>query len=171
MRRPAADELPAYAQGYAARVPDGDPIGFLASQGSRTAALLGGLPLERAAFRYADGKWSVKEIVGHLADTERVLAYRAVRIARGDATPMPGFNEDAWVAGADFDRRSIDDLVDELQKVRAATLALFSSLTPTALDRRGVANGHAMSALGIVWFVAGHELHHLAVLRERYGIG
>jgi uncharacterized damage-inducible protein DinB len=171
MQRPSADELPAYAQRYAALVPEGDPVSFLTTQGVRTADLLRHLPEDRAGHRYAPGKWSVREVLGHLSDTERVLAYRTVRIARGDATPMPGFDENAWVANAGFDRRSIRDLVLEFAKVRAATVALFQGLAGGDYDRRGTANNHAVSVRGLLWFVAGHELHHLAVLHERYGVG
>ena len=120
--------------------------------------------------RYAPGKWSVKEVVGHMIDGERVFSYRALRVARADTTPLPGFDENAWVPAAHFDRRPMPDLVADYQTVRAATVALFSSFEEEALVRMGTANDQPISVRALAHMIAGHELHHVAILRERYGL-
>ena len=107
-------------------------------------------------------------IVGHVADTERVFAYRALRFARADTTPLPGFDQDGFVAAAGFDRRSLADLAEEFAGVRKATLKLLGSFDEAALDRVGMASGHPMSVRAAAWVIAGHERHHVRVLRERY---
>ena len=132
--------------------------------------MLGTLSEARALHRYAPGKWSVKEVLGHLCDTERIYAYRALRFARNDATPLPGFEEDDYVPAGRFDARPLRDLLDEWQAVRSATLALYRGLDGDALLRRGVANGNLISVRAMAWLAAGHALHHLGVLRERYGV-
>lgn len=154
---------------YIARVPGDDALAVLEAQRASVRALAALLEA-RALFRYAPGKWSVKEIVGHLADAERVYGYRALRFARHDATALPGFDEDAWVPAGRFDRRALTDLVAEWDTVRVATLSLFRGLDDDALLRRGVANDHTISVRALAWIAAGHTLHHLAVLRERYGV-
>ena len=145
--------------------------GVVERQIAETRALLRDLPAGRAEHRYAAGKWSVAEVVGHLADAERVFSYRALRIARGDETPLPGFDENAYVPAGRFDRRPIADVVDEFTAVRHATLALLRGLPEDTLTRTGTASGYAVSARALAWIIAGHELHHRAVLRERYGVG
>ena len=166
--RPEQAEYAAYYGKYVALVPDGDLIDTLARQIDDTAHLLGAVGERDAGFRYAPGKWSIKEVIGHLADAERVFAYRALRFARGDATPLPGFDENAFVASARFDERTLGELVAELRAVRAATVALFAGLAPDELARGGVASGNAMSVRAIAYIIAGHERHHGAILRERY---
>jgi uncharacterized damage-inducible protein DinB len=168
---PDADEYAPFYAGYVAAVPTGDVLATLADQHDATAALLAGLDEPRARHRYAPGKWSVKEMVGHLADTERVFAYRAVCAARGETAALPGFDENAWVAAASFDARPLASLLAELRVVRQATLALYRSLDEAALARRVVANGAPVTARALVWITAGHERHHQNVLRERYGVG
>jgi len=167
------DELASYYAGYVghAKAIGGDAIVHLAAQGERTAALLAAVPEERAGFRYAPGKWSVREVVGHLADSERIMSYRALRIGRGDSTPLAGFDQDAYMPAAGFDARSLADLARELAAVRAATVALFSHFDDAALARRGTANDKAVSVRALAGIIAGHELHHLAILRERYSVG
>ena len=166
--RPEETEYAPYYGKYIALVPDGDLIDVLAGQIEDTARLVGGVAERDAGYRYADGKWSIKEVLGHLADAERVFAYRALRFARGDATPLPGFDENAFVAHARFDARRLGELVGELRAVRAATVALFAGLAPDELARRGVANQTEMSVRAIAYVIAGHERHHGAILRERY---
>jgi len=169
--RPAADEhLPYYAR-YVERVPDGDLLARLERQVAETAALLRALPEGRAAHRYEPGKWSVKEVVGHVADTERIFTYRALRIARADRTPLAGFDENEFVRAAGFDRRTLRELVDELVAVRAATVALYRGLGDEEVGRRGTANGAEVSVRALAWITAGHELHHVTLLRERYDVG
>jgi hypothetical protein len=166
--RPEPSEHHAYYATYISEVPEGEVLATLAAQIGRTSALLAAVPESRAGFRYADGKWSIKEVVGHMADTERVFSYRALRIARGDATPLPGFDENAWVPVGEFDRRTLADLAAELRAVRAATLALFGGFTADAWLRVGTASGHSISARALAWIVTGHERHHLRILEERY---
>ena len=168
--RPEPDEYAPAFRRYVERVPERPVLAELARQGSETAARLSALPAEKGRYRYAPGKWSVAEVVGHIADCERVFAYRALRIARGDATPLAGFDENAWMTAAPFGRRALADVLHELAAVRQSTLALFESLDAEALARTGVANDAKVSARALAYIIAGHELHHLAVLRERYGI-
>ena len=169
--RPAPGETNEYYAGYIDYVPDGDIVEILERQLGETLAPLERLDDDAARHRYAPGKWSVKEMVGHLSDTERVFAYRLLRMARGDATPLPGFEQDDFVAAARFDERGIGELIDEFRSVRAATLALLRGLTPDELARTGTASGFPFTARSIAWIIAGHELHHRGVLRDRYGVG
>jgi hypothetical protein len=126
---------------------------------------------EQAAYRYALGKWSVAEVIGHLSDNERVFAYRLMRIGRGDDTPLPGFDETIATPGGAFDRRPHTDLVDEWVSVRNATLSLVRGMPSEAWTRYGRANDHLVTARALVYIILGHVEHHLAVLSERYGIG
>ena len=169
--RPEADEIPSPWVGYIKRVPELDPVIVCASQIEETAALLHGVSQTEAMYRYARGKWSVKEVVGHLADVERIMAYRALRIARGDTTPLPSFDENAYVPVAKFDTRSLADLVGELRTARASTLALFRTFDAEAWKRRGTASGKPVSVRALAFMIPGHERHHLEILRTRYGIG
>lgn len=166
--RPASDEYAPYYHRYISLVPDGDLLDLLARQGREMMTLLRALPEARGAHRYAEGKWSIREVVGHMADTERVMGYRALSIARGDRTPLPGFEQDDWVRLGGADARAMKDLVDELELVRAATLALLRGLDAEAIARRGTANGVEVTTRALAWIISGHERHHLAVLRERY---
>ena len=166
--RPAAGEYAPYYDRYISRVPDGDIVSTLAQQVRETLRVMGSVEESRGGHRYAAGKWSIREVIGHMADTERVFAYRAMRFARADATPLPGFDENAFVANARFDSRTIADLAAELEAVRAANVAFFSALDTEEWTRRGVANDNPMSVRAAAWVIAGHERHHLGILRERY---
>lgn len=168
MQRPRADEYGPYYRAYVERVPDGDVLETLARQGEETSRLLAAVPREREGFRYREGKWSVRELVGHLVDCERIFCVRALAFARGDRTELPGFDENEYVAQADFDRRPLASLAEELRSVRGATLAFFRSVTPQTEARRGVANGVSFTVRSVPYVLAGHELHHVGVLRERY---
>lgn len=168
IRRPGPSEhLPYYGK-YVALVPDGDILATLEGQVGETLELLRGLSEERALFRYGPEKWSVKEVVGHVADTERVFAQRALRFARNDATPLPGFDENEYVRNAHFDRCPLGGLLDEFESVRRATVLLFRHLEDQAWDRRGLANNAEVSVRALAWIAAGHERHHRTILRERY---
>ena len=169
--RPGADEYFSYYDRYIARVPGDDALPALMTHIEGWHPALRKLTEAQALHRYAPGKWSVKEVINHVADGERVFAYRALRFARADATPLPGFDENTWVPAADSDRRPLSDLVDELRAVRAASVALYRSLDPEALARRGEANGKTISVRALAWITAGHALHHQAILMERYGLG
>jgi uncharacterized damage-inducible protein DinB len=166
--RPTPDEHAPWQARYIALVPDGDITATLAAQARETAALLRGLSAEQAGHRYAPGKWSVREVLGHMIDAERVFAYRALSFARGDQAELPGFEEDDWVREAGHERCDLRDLVDDYETVRAATLTVLRRLDDGAWARTGLANGVRCSVRALVWVTAGHERHHLAVLRERY---
>jgi uncharacterized damage-inducible protein DinB len=168
--RPGTEEYAPFYGTYVDAVPEGDVLAILRASGEETRRLLDAAGEARAGERYAEGKWSVRETVGHVADTERIMTFRALRIARGDATPLPGFDENAYVAAAGFERRTLRSLADELQRIRESTLDLFRHLDDGALALRGTASGSAVSARALAWIVAGHELHHRRILRERYGL-
>ncbi|MGH2667933.1 MAG: DinB family protein [Gemmatimonadales bacterium] len=166
--RPEATEYAPFYGTYVSKVPEGDLLEALEAQRRETQALLKAIPEAKALHRYAPGKWSVKEVVGHLADTERVFCYRALRFARGDQTPLAGFDEKAYVPAGGFDARPVADLAAELDAVRRATIALLGSLDAAALARRGTADGKEVSVRALAYIIAGHERHHFAILRERY---
>lgn len=128
-------------------------------------------PAEQLTYRWADGEWTIKEILVHVSDDERIYAYRALRFARGDTTELPGFEQDEYVPYSKADERDIEDILAEYITVRQATLTLFKSFDSDALKRAGVANGHLMSVRAAAYHIAGHELHHLNSMRENYGAG
>jgi hypothetical protein len=167
--KPGSDEHVAYVRQYIDLVPDdGLVLEHLRANLDVTAAFLRSLPEECLLYRYAPGKWTVKEIVQHLADDERIYAYRALRFARGDATELPGFDQDAYTAETGANRRTLDDLLGEFATVRAGTLSLYAGLDDSVLVRAGVASGNVMSVRAIAYHIAGHELRHMNVIRERY---
>ncbi len=166
--RPDSTEHAPYFAKYISLVPDGEIIATLGKQIESTLGLLRGLSEAQGDLRYAPGKWSVKEVIGHLIDTERIFAYRAMRFARNDRTPLPGFDENSFVANADFGARSLSDLIEEFECVRESSLYLFKHLDDEAWSRRGVANENEISVRALAWNTAGHELHHLGILRSRY---
>lgn len=168
MRRPTSDEYAPWYRLYVDRVPDGDVIERLASQTETTWGLLEGLDNAQALFRYAPGKWSLKELLGHVVDTERIFQVRFLRLVRGDTTPLPGFDQDPYIENASFDRRPMEALLEEYRSVRVATDTLLRSVEPAAADRSALVSGAPMVACTIPWILAGHELHHVEVVRERY---
>lgn len=167
IERPSAEEYAPAFERYISRV-SGDIHVELQRQAAATVAFFGGLTDEQAAYRYAPGKWSLKQILGHLADTERVLGYRAVCIARGETQALPGFDEDAYASNGGFDARPLAEIVAEFAAVREATRLFFAGLDEAALARRGVANGFACSVRALAHIIVGHESHHAAVIAERY---
>lgn len=167
--RPASSEFSPHATGYVDLVPDGDLIAALGHQERETVLLLKPVDDTSAGMvAYEPGKWSVKQIVGHISDAERIFATRILRIARADRTPLPGFEQDDYVASACSNQRALADLIAEYESVRGATLTLLRSLTPEAWLRIGRANNCDQSVRGIAYTLAGHELHHVKILRERY---
>jgi hypothetical protein len=169
--RPTADEFGAYYAGYIGLIPaDEDIVPLLARQRETTLARFGSVTEGRGAHRYAPGKWSVKEVVVHLSDAERIFAYRALRIARGDGTPLPGFDENAYVPLSGADAQPLAALLTEWGQVRQATVSLFRHLPAEAWARRGTASGLPVSVRAVAWIIAGHERHHLRTLAERYGL-
>ncbi|MGH7631963.1 MAG: DinB family protein [Gemmatimonadales bacterium] len=169
--RPEPGEYDPYYGGYIARVPAGDVGSLLDTQIRDTGAILRAVPPANATYRYAEGKWSIAEVVGHVIDCERIFSYRLLRIARADETPIEGFDENAYVPAAEFDGRGLADLITEFEAVRRATVALVRGLPTAAWTRLGTANGKPISVRALVYIIAGHERHHLGTLRERYGLG
>jgi hypothetical protein len=166
--RPEAGEFNPYYGKYIDLVPDGDIVKTLTQQLPETLALLESIPEDRAGYRYADGKWSVKELLGHVTDAERLFVYRALCIARGDTQSLPGFEEDEYVRGASFDSLPLAKIIAEFETVRAATLSFFDNLDEPAWKKKGTANGNGVTVRALAYILAGHERHHRQVLRERY---
>lgn len=168
--RPDASEYAPFYHGYITSVPDGDVLELLHSGGRELIEALERIPESRGGHRYAPEKWTIREVIGHLIDAERIFTYRALRFARGDQTPVPGFDENAYVTTAGSDARTIASLTDELAVVRDSSALMFESLPEDAWLRTGIANGNAISVRAIAYVVAGHARHHLRILRERYSI-
>ncbi|HUR83158.1 MAG TPA: DinB family protein [Thermoanaerobaculia bacterium] len=170
MTRPTpSDYAPPHA-GYVDLVDEEDILDAMEQQSSSTQKLLASLDETRAAHRYAEGKWSVKEVIGHMVDAERIISYRALCVARGDTQPLPGFDEASYAANAAFDSWKLGDLAEEYALVRRSNIVFFKNLQDDAWDRRGTANGYPVSVRGLAYVIVGHERHHLGVLRSRYGI-
>ena len=168
---PQEREYAAAFAGYVARAASvEDPLQELTSQRAKVVARLARLSDEQASFRYAPDKWSIKDLVGHLADAERVFAYRMLRIGRGDSTPLPGFEEGDYARAAQSDRRPFGELLAEWSVVRAATMALASSLPEGDWANVGTSNDAPMSARALLYIILGHTEHHLGVLGDRYGV-
>lgn len=165
-----AEYAPFYA-GYISRMTESDPLAVLAAQVDEISRLFASVPAEREGHRYAPGKWSIREMVGHLADCERIMAYRALAIARGDQTPLPGFDEEAYAGQAGSDAVPLADLTADLLAARQSTLHLFRNLPAEAWNRIGTANQNPVSVRALAYILAGHLRHHFAVLKERYGVG
>jgi len=166
--RPQAGEYAASYEKYVALVAGADILSALDGQKLVTSQLLAARSEREGNFRYAPDKWSVKEVVGHVADCERIFAYRALRIARGDQTPLAGFEQDDYVRNGGFAERTVAELAEEFTQVREATIALFRGLDETAWQRRGVANNNEVTVRALAYIVAGHELHHRRILEEKY---
>ena len=166
--RPDASEYTPYYERYIALVPGDNVIVALETQRLHMVQVLSARSEREGNFRYGPEKWSVKEVVGHLADSERVFAYRAMRIARGDRTPLSGFEQDDYVRSGGFGERRLTDLAEEFAAVRSGSIALFRSLNEPAWSRRGVANNNEVSVRALAFITAGHELHHQRILEERY---
>jgi len=169
--RPQPDEYAPYYGRYISLVQGEDVLNTLDQQRRETMTLLCGRDEEDGDFRYAPEKWSAKEVLGHVCDTERVFAYRALRISRADATPLEGFEQDDYVRNGPFAHRTLSDLVEDFIAVRRATLSLLRNLDETAWMRRGKANKNEVSVRGIAYIIAGHELHHRRILEEKYFAG
>jgi len=166
--RPESDEHVPYYQKYIDRVPDGDIVVTLASQVENTLSFLRTVSEENAGRAYAEGKWTIKQVLGHLIDTERIFTYRALCVGRNDKTWLPGFEQDDYVANANFNARTLESFIEELVSVRRATVNLFKHFTDEEWRRRGIANQKEISARAIAYMAAGHELHHLEILKTRY---
>ena len=167
MSRPAATEYAPFYAGYVAKVPDGDVLATLATQRDETAAFLRTVPEGEAGKLHPPYTWTPKQVLAHLIDGERIFGYRALRFARNDDTPLPGFDETLYAVTAEADRLPFAELAAELAAVRTATIYLFRHLPPAAWDRAGLANDSRVSVRALAWIIAGHERHHLDILRQR----
>lgn len=167
MQRPGSTEYAPFYGTYVNLVPEGDVLAALEGQLTDMLALLRAVPEEQGNVRHAPYTWSVKEVVGHLIDGERVFGYRALRFARGDTTPLSGFDENEYARVANFDRLSLGDLVSELETVRRSNLWLFRNLPAEAWARSGEANGNPVSVRALAYILVGHGRHHTAILRKR----
>ena len=168
--RPEASEYAPFYHGYVTSVPDGDIVALLRSSGRELLEALGRIPEPRGGHRYGPDKWTIREVVGHLIDAERIFTYRALRVARGDRTPLASFDENEYVKTAGSEARTLADLTRELGAVREATAQLFESLPDEAWGRSGVASGKDVSLRALAYITTGHAMHHLRILRERYGV-
>jgi len=168
IHRPDDTEYLSYYSRYITLVPEGDILTTLTRQNEATMALLRGLSESQGGFRYAPGKWSIKELVAHLSDAERIFADRALRFARADQTPLPGFEENDYVRNGSFDSFHLADIVSGFAHVRRSTVSLFQLMSNDATTRRGKANNAEVSVRALAYIIAGHELHHINVLRTRY---
>jgi uncharacterized damage-inducible protein DinB len=167
LSRPERSEHADYYANYISKVPDGDLLNFMDLQPAEFDGLVNDLTDDQASQPPAPGKWSVKRVLGHLCDTERVMSYRILRFARGDKTELEGFEQDDYVASANSNSRSTTELLAELKTVRKATLSLLESLTSQDTERSGVANGKPISVRALAYVIAGHAQHHLELMRER----
>ena len=165
---PDPSEYAPYYGKYISLVPVTHVLAALESQPRETVAMLSTLSDHQGDFRYAPGKWTIKETLGHVIDSERVFSYRALRFARNDQTPLPSFEQDDYVRNASFPASRLSDLLDEFTAVRQATIWLFRSLSPEAWMRRGIASDNPVSVRAVAYIIAGHELHHRRILQERY---
>ncbi|MBV9958369.1 MAG: DinB family protein [Acidobacteria bacterium] len=167
-QRPDETEHHPYYGKYVSLVPEGDINALLSGQLDETLALLHSIPETEAGFRYAPDKWSIKELVGHVIDTERIFAYRALRFARNDRTELSGFEQDGYITNASFDDCSLAELASEFESVRRSTCYLFRHLNEAAWNRRGTASENEVSVRALAYIIAGHELHHREILRNLY---
>jgi len=168
--KPTVSEYPAFYHRYVNALDNADVRRVFADQVAYFTSLMSTLTDEQAKLRYAEDKWSVKQVIGHITDCERVFAYRAMCIARGETQALPGFDENAYVAKASFDQRPISRILDEFVAVRLGTILLFDSLTSVELLLSGVANNNPITVRALMWIIAGHTQHHLRILEERYGV-
>ena len=166
--RPDETEYAPYFGRYVSLVPGGDILESLGRQSDETLALLRGIAEPQASYRYAPGKWSIKELVGHMIDSERIFAYRALCFARNDKSPLTGYDQDQYNDNASFDDYPLSELASEFEHVRRASILLFKHLDAEAWQRRGTANDSEVSVRALVHIIAGHELHHVGVLRKLY---
>lgn len=166
--RPVEGEFPPYVTRYIARVPDGDIVGTLSRQRTELNQFLTAIPESMGDYRYGPEKWSIKEVIGHMADAERVFGYRAMRFSRADSTPVEGFDENTYVANSRFGQAKLSDLIDELDHLRSTSIHLFSHLDGDAMERQGFANGVNVTVRSLAFIIAGHTNHHIDILTNRY---
>lgn len=165
---PHDGDYPEYYKQYISLVADDDILKYFKNQTDSLSNLLASIPSEKLHYRYAEGKWTVADVAQHLIDSERVFCYRMLTFARGDKAEIPGFAEDEYAENVDTSARTADSIISEYRAVRAATLTLLENLSKESVGRSGIANGRPVSVRAIAYIIAGHELHHLGVIKERY---
>lgn len=170
MSRPLETEYAPYFQNYISQAPEDDILPAMRSQVDALDVLLDRVAPDRETYRYAEGKWSIREIIGHLIDGDRVFGYRLLCIARGEQQNLPGFDQDEYMVSAPFDRIDLEDLLSEFRLVRLSNIAMLRTLDEAAWTRMGTANGNPVSVRALVYVMVGHVRHHMNVLRERYGL-
>lgn len=168
MQRPEPSEHREYYGLYIGKVPEGNIISILDEQLAQTLDILGNVSPERADYAYEPGKWTIKEVIGHLIDTERVFAYRALHFARNDPAPLPSLEQDDWASASNASARSLEDLLEDFAAVRKSNIALFKSFSDEMWMRRGTASGFEFTVRAFPYIIAGHEIHHRLLLQERY---
>lgn len=167
-RRPEAHESAPFYHHYISLVPGTNVLQVLDASQAETLQILSQLPAEKWNYRYSEGKWSIKELMLHIIDTERIFAYRALRIARNDQTALSGFDQDDYVPHSDAANRSPESIIAEYKAVRQASIQLFQNFTTDMYNRIGTASNNPVSVLALAFMLAGHEIHHLNILKERY---
>ena len=170
VERPTSEEFSAFYAGYIRRVPDGDLFDILSRQISELNQLVGHLSNEQTLYRFASDQWSIKEVIGHINDTERVMSYRALCVSRGETTPLPGFDQDNYVREANFDARPLAELLQEFESVRRSNVLLFKDLPAKAAQRSGTVSGWPISTRALLYILAGHVYHHMESLRTDYSL-
>ena len=170
IEKPSESEYAPFYAGYIAKIQGEDVLEILERQSSELRRLAASVTPEREVFRYAPGKWSMREVFGHLTDGERIFGYRAFRIGRGDQTPLPGFDENEYVAASGYHDQDLPSLVEEFSLVRAGNLAILRNLAGDAWARVGTANNYPVSVRALAYIMAGHVQHHLEILNEKYGL-
>jgi len=168
IQKPDPSQLNAYYKTYLKYVSEEDLIDALTQQTRTGREFIKSISLDKEAYAYGDGKWMLKEVVGHLCDTERILTCRALRISRNDKTPLPGFDENQYMPNSNFAERALNDILDEFIAVRNSLIALFNNMNEEMFDRRGTANHTDISVRDLLFFIVAHERHHLQVIKERY---
>jgi len=166
--RPHEDEYHEFYASYVARVPEGDLITYMTDQAKKADSMLSVVAPEHENYRYAEGKWSLKEVIRHILDTEWIFLYRALSIARGDKGPFPGIDQDDYMAGLSVEHVSLADLASEMKSLREALLTMISGLRDSDWNRRGIASECEVSVRALLFIIAGHQQHHLDVLRKKY---
>ncbi len=166
--RPGMDEYAEYFNTYVSKVPGSDILAFMNQQLESTAALLRGIDESKADFRYEPGKWSIKELIGHIIDSEKVFSYRGLAFGRNDTAALPGFDQDVWTKHANYANVPLGEIITEFEAVRRATILQFKHLDNAAWSRSGIANGNQLTTRAAAYIIAGHTEHHLRILKERY---
>lgn len=168
LQRPTENEYPSYYLPYINQVPDGDVVQLLKENLEETVKLFEGISEEDELFRYAPGKWSIKEVLGHITDTERIMSYRLLRVSRGDKTPLAGFNENDYVEAAQTNQLSMKNILEDFITTRKATISLIQNIPNGAWANIGNANGMEITTRAIAYIIAGHQIHHCNIVKERY---